>query len=68
MEWKADEGRRDGDDKGGPVTALTPHQEAEECHKAADMSVRQPTSTLDRYEPPIHYSWICLYVSGQGHG
>lgn len=25
-----------------------PHQEAEECHKAADMSLRQPTSTLDR--------------------
>lgn len=23
----------------------------QECHKAADMSLRQPTSTLDRYEP-----------------
>ena len=48
--WRLDKERDDGDDddddddKRDPVTLLTPHQEA-------DMSLRQPTSTLDRYEP-----------------
>lgn len=50
---KADKERDDGDDKRRPETVLiSPHQDAE-CHKAADMSLRQPTSTLDRYEPRI---------------
>lgn len=50
-ELKADKERDDGDDKRRPETLLiSPHQE---CHKAADMSLRQPTSTLDRYEPHI---------------
>lgn len=45
-----DEEDDDGDDdKRGRVTELIP--EAEECLKVADMSLRQPTSTLDRYEP-----------------
>lgn len=57
-EERDDDDDDDGDDdKRGPVTVLIPHQEAvEECHKAADMSLRQPTSTLDRYEPHIHSS------------
>lgn len=67
-EDRDDDGDGD-DDKRGPVTALIPHQEAEECHKAADMSLRQPTSTLDRYEPHIHWtqtlsvSVVCLYLT-----
>ena len=55
---KTEEERDDDgdDDKRGPVTVLIAHQEAEECHKATDMSLRQPTSTLDRYEPHIRYT------------
>lgn len=64
-EEERDDDGDDDDDKRGPVTALIPHQEAvEECHKAADMSLRQPTSTLDRYDPHIHYKPDCFCGSG----
>lgn len=50
---KADKERDDGDDKRRPETVLIPPHQDAECHTAADMSLRQPTSTLDRYEPRI---------------
>lgn len=43
---KTQEARDDGADNRNPVTESFPAPQ--ECHKAADMSLRQPTSTLDR--------------------